>query len=53
LSQKGDDANSVTAIYTQYDHFDEKRAMAATLERSLTRILQSASAPATPRETAA
>lgn len=53
LSHKGDDGNGVTAIYTQYDHFDEKRAMAATLERSLTGILQPASAPDATRRTAA
>ncbi len=29
----------MTLVYARYDHFDEKRAMATTLERELRRIL--------------
>jgi hypothetical protein len=32
----------VTLVYARYDHFDEKRAMATTLERELRRILGAA-----------
>lgn len=36
----------MTLVYTRYDHFDEKRAMAATLEREIQRILAAKSATA-------
>ena len=29
----------LTLVYVRYNHFDEKRAMATTLERELRRIL--------------
>lgn len=39
LGHRNDKGGPVTLIYARYDHFDEKRAMVATLERELRRIL--------------
>jgi integrase len=39
LGHRNENGGPVTLVYARYDHFDEKRAMAATLERELRRIL--------------
>jgi integrase len=39
LGHRNENGGPVTLVYARYDHFDEKRAMAATLERELNRIL--------------
>ena len=39
LGHRNEKGGPVTLVYARYDHFDEKRAMAATLERELNRIL--------------
>ncbi|UPT98876.1 integrase family protein [Bradyrhizobium barranii subsp. apii] len=39
LGHRNEKGGPVTLVYARYDHFDEKRAMAATLERELIRIL--------------
>jgi hypothetical protein len=44
LSHKSTDKNGTTGIYGRYQHLDEKRAMATTLERELRRILGAGSA---------
>ena len=36
LGHRNENGGPVTLVYARYDHFDEKRAMAATLERELT-----------------
>ncbi len=40
LGHRNEKGGPVTLVYARYDHFDEKRAMAATLERELGRILR-------------
>ena len=42
LGHRNEKGGPVTLVYARYDHFDEKRAMAATLERELNRILGAA-----------
>lgn len=39
LGHRNENGGPVTLVYARYDHFDEKRAMAITLERELHRIL--------------
>ena len=39
LGHRNEKGGPVTLVYARYDHFDEKRAMAATLQRELHRIL--------------
>jgi integrase len=39
LGHRNEKGGPVTLVYARYDHFDEKRAMTATLERELRRIL--------------
>ncbi len=39
LGHRNEKGGPVTLVYARYDHFDEKRAMATTLERELHRIL--------------
>jgi integrase len=39
LGHRNEKGGPVTLVYARYDHFDEKRAMATTLERELRRIL--------------
>lgn len=39
LGHRNEKGGPVTLVYARYDHFDEKRAMAVTLERELKRIL--------------
>ena len=46
LGHRNEKGGPVTLVYARYDHFDEKRAMAATLERELHRILGAKAASA-------
>src|SRR5690242_19062007 len=39
LGHRNEKGGPVTLVYARYDHFDEKRAMTATLEREHARIL--------------
>ena len=39
LGHRNEKGGPVTLVYARYDHFDEKRAMTATLEREINRIL--------------
>ncbi len=52
LGHRNEKGGPVTLVYARYDHFDEKRAMAATLERELRRILGAPNKAATARPAA-
>ncbi|MGY3122757.1 integrase [Bradyrhizobium sp. S3.14.4] len=54
LGHRNEKGGPVTLVYARYDHFDEKRTMAATLEREINRILTAKPAikPTTARNVA-
>ena len=52
LGHRNEQGGPVTLVYARYDHFDEKRAMAATLERELRRILAAPNKAASARTAA-